>query len=135
MSTWAAIHLATVNISDNTGLYNSEKLTISQLAKYSVKWLGEGISQAQEPMDVFVTCISSFLSSSMYLCVCSCSCRCSVFIGTLILTLSFLLRSKYMHITTSGVIQSNFIQCQVYTAINWNSFSLTQQCCSSSNPS
>ena len=36
----------------------------------------------------------SFLSSSMYLCVCSCSCFCSVFIGTLMLTLSFLLSSE-----------------------------------------
>ena len=68
-------------------------------------------------VDVVVTCISSFLSSSMYLCVCSCSCLCSVFIGTLILTLSFLLWSKYKHITTSEVTQSNFIQCQVYMAI------------------
>ena len=41
-----------------------------------------------------LTCIRSFLSSSMYLCVCSCPCFCSVFIGTLIFTLSFLLHSK-----------------------------------------
>ena len=32
LPTWAPIYLATVNISYNTGLYNVEKLTISQLA-------------------------------------------------------------------------------------------------------
>lgn len=41
-----------------------------------------------------VTWISSLRSSSMFLCVVSCSCFCSVFIGTLMLTLNFLLSRK-----------------------------------------